>query len=624
MRDTLKKYFGNKQNFCIFGILILFTVLCLVRILPGDELNGDEFFSLEDSYGRAFHGVAERWDFVTDSGIGEPLGTLKKLNPYFGMLGLWMRIFGVTETSMRLLSMLWGITAVVSIYWVTKKRTTNALWGYANAIVLALCPWFISMSTIVREYTMLTCLNIWIFYFAYKALNAEKFDWKSIVPAFILACAAFCIRIFEVIYLLGIGVYIIYKAIRTRKKQFLILAVLEAAGVLFLVPVLAIHPDKSVPLLGTIVEFWDEFALFGLRNGSYWINVLKIIFWPVSALSLGILFFSVLFNKEESDVKSDVDIVVFMLCIVVATLTVFTTLVNWPESPRYTLAVYPAAIFVLTSGFFISNHSSDIVKYFLYGILCCCIAINLLSVWPRTFRRDASKPYSKAYTELAEHAGDEPFFITGIRLRGYYANDILPDYTWRALTSKVDEDSNISHLEELCDIGIQNPEGYLYCETERNYHLRNGFWNFLNMDSFEKITGDGIDDTGINTWAYQLVYPSEGEIAPGEGKTVLFGYNFGAVSRITEEEGRTILELQINGDMPSKMLLSVKLNQYHDGECTKRYTQLVLLPHYGEKQYYQIIFDNSRAVNRSELDHTYSFYDGEEPEYYEDCYSLEE
>lgn len=129
MRDTLKKYFGNKQSFCIFGIMILFTVLCLVRILPGDELNGDEFFSLEDSYGRAFHGVAERWDFVTDSGTGEPLETLKKLNPYFGMLGLWMRIFGVTEINMRLLSMFWGIAAVASIYWVTKKCTSKILWG---------------------------------------------------------------------------------------------------------------------------------------------------------------------------------------------------------------------------------------------------------------------------------------------------------------------------------------------------------------------------------------------------------------------------------------------------------------------------------------------------------------
>jgi len=629
-RVCWQKY--KKDILAVLILLFFFGNLCCYQLFSAGEYSGDEFFTLEDTLGFLHTGKWVEWDFITETTKGPSADS-----PYFLLLSLWIRAFGTNPLATRSLSVFLGLFGVLSYYYVARKLTGNMAWALLSGILFVTNATVVGVAISVRGYALLLLLNIWIFYFIYLALNYEwrrdvhgragtflkeylGFGYHYVAAALLLIFIAFKIRVFEPLYLIGICVYTVYRAFRTREKKFIITGSLFSAAVILFVLAAVLQLERYLPFFAGIIVRLQQFGSLGAGSPEYW-GDLFYLFRIVPVTVAGYLLTGwCLYSKKVNVDRHEKDVVVFMASIAFATVLFFATAVNRAHIEKYIVAIYPAAMLTVVAGFyFYFREKRGSRGLFWCGVLFCCFAVNVLGIWTE---REEGECYTEAYEKVAEYTRGKPVFITGIRLRGYYANDILGAYTWQSMTDKGTA-PDISHLEELSAIGREHPQGILTCEEVRWYHLRNSFWQLLNMDSFEKISGTGLDETRVANWAYHLSYPEEGAIREEERSITVFGFNFGGASHITEKEDRTVVELELNGSVPEQMLLCMKVNQYYAGERKQRYVQLVLEPNGESVQYYRIELENDMAPLKSTIDDSYCIYsNGNEPESYEDCFTL--
>lgn len=629
------KEYWNRYRTDIAAVAVLCIVfggLCLYRLLQGGEYSGDEFFSLEDTLGYAYTGKKLEWDFHA----GAVSDRTVRLNPYFYLLAWWVRLAGTQEFLLRSLSVIIGIAVVVSFYYTVRRMTGSTEWACMAGLLLCANQELLTVSTIVRGYALLLLLMVWIFYFSYRALHyisvKEKttrigrflhkwldFDYRYALAVLLLLYVAYRIRPFAVLYVLGVGVYILVRAVWTKEKKFMLTGGLFWGSIAFFCLATAFHLDHTVRILAMISDRIRKFGSIGLHNPEYWREAGQVfLIVPLTVFGACLAVWNLCRDDSEKEQKQ---VLLYMLLTALSIVAVFTVFVNWPHNVRYLLAVYPPAAVAVSGGFYLTAGKKDWKdKVLLYGVLLLCLSVNLSSL---IVGREDGEHFSDAYRTVAEYTGGEPILITGINLRGYYARDIIPGYVWQPMTNKVSGEE-IDHLAEICEIGRAHPQGIITCEDSRWYHFRNSFWLLLNQDTFEKITGAGVDETNVENWAYHLAFAQEGRISEDDGNVTMFGYNFGGRSRTTEEEGRTVLELELNGSVPELTMLCVKVNQYYaGGERRQRYVQLILEPNGQSVQYYRIVLENQEIPVKSMLDDCYTIYNnGEDPESFEDCYTL--
>lgn len=616
-------------------LIVLFSLLCICKLLTAGEYSGDEFFTLEDTLGFVHTGQQLEWDFNTNA-----LSSAKaRINPYFYILSLWIRLGGTAALYVRSLSVVFGLAALVSFYYIIRRLTASSEWAFLAGLLFTLNPEMLTVSTIARGYALLVLLMIWVYYFSYQALNGSChikfpgrvgkwcseylcFNYWYALSALVLLLMAYRIRVFVFIYMLGIGIYCCLRAFFTCEKKFRLLAGFFSLLIILSLASAALPMERYVPILLEIGGRLRTYASIGVRNLEYFKEIGQI-FCVVPLTVLGaVMVCCYLYRQRRSLKESCTDVLIYMLSIVLVTLIAFTTFIDWAHNIRYLTAIFPAAIFVITAGFFLFIRDWEADKrWFFYTLLICCMGVNFSAM--ELGGSEERENFVEAYEKLAQNIEEEPVFITGIRLRGYYAREILPDYEWQPMTSKGDE-PEINHLMELISIGRQHPQGIITCEDSRWYHFRNSFWQLLMTDAFERLTGGELDNTHVGNWYYQLCYPMEGRIAEEEKIITLFGNSFGGYNCITEKEGRTVVELELNGSVVEPTLLCIRINQFHDGERTQRFLQLVLEPNGKERQYYRLELEQDYTSIKSEIDSDYFIYkNGKNPEDFEDCYILE-
>lgn len=625
----------QRDIIAIFFIIIFFLALCFHQLAVAGEFSGDEFYSLRDTLGFAYTGKFYAWDFEK----GQISNHLLSFKLDFFILGLWIRIFGENATALRGLTVCYGVLTLISFYYICRKLTRSFEWTVIAGACLAFNVAFVRISTNVRGYGLLILLMVWIFYLTYRMLNYEKTAmqpnkiqnfkheylngaWLYAAAILILLIAAFHIRVFVMLYMVGIVTYVLWKGIWKKNKKFYILGTVFWAAVVGAFLGARIQLDKWLPFLHSICGRLRKYALIGVRNGEYLTDIGSILYFTsATVFGGGLLLYLLLFRKNEIEEQVK-DILLFCSSIVITTLFLFLFVVDWAHNYIYVSATYPLVILIISGGYYLySKQKKGIFRGFFYGILFCCLLAEAKDIM---ITKKENGKFQEAYTELAAYLKDEPVFITGQFFRHYYAKEILGDYVWQPMTSKSDA-PDTDNLEELSEIAREHPIGIITCDDGKWYHFRNSFWHLLNMDAFERITGPGVDETGVSNWAYHICSRIEGEeINPDESDTVLFGYNFGGAVRIKENENKTVIELQLNGSVSERTLLCLKVNQYHTDGKVQRYVQLILEPNDEQVQYYRIELENEGFLpQKSVLDDNYCIYTGgEEPEKFEDCYIM--
>lgn len=170
-------------------LLILLAILAVAFVLRIYKLDAhgvylDEKFTLVASQGVVQEGSNQHDVFFTP---GKPYFTPKEFHKpkkladydeaiarsdisnspaYTGLLSLWIRVFGISDFSVRFLSVLFGMGTVWLIFLLARRYTGSERVGLISAAVAATEPFFVAYSHVARAYSMtifVSLLATWLF-----------------------------------------------------------------------------------------------------------------------------------------------------------------------------------------------------------------------------------------------------------------------------------------------------------------------------------------------------------------------------------------------------------------------------------------------------------------------------
>lgn len=149
----------------IWGILFLATVLRLINL--NQSLWLDEAINVLAVKNNTF------WNMITQYSIGDfhPPG-------YFVLLWIWTHLFGFSEISVRIPSVIFGVLTIWLVYLLGKEMFNKKI-GLVASLFLTLAPLHVYYSQETRMYSFATFSATLSFYFFWKLIN-QKSKWDVV------------------------------------------------------------------------------------------------------------------------------------------------------------------------------------------------------------------------------------------------------------------------------------------------------------------------------------------------------------------------------------------------------------------------------------------------------------
>jgi mannosyltransferase len=158
---------GKKQKILLAIIILSAATLRLLAILHVGDFTWDEMFSFTYSQ-KPWLDSLTFWTWETNP----PLHLI--------FLKLWFYIFPADEFWQRIPSLIFG---VITVWWVYKigRDYFHERVGQISAILLALHPYHIFISTFGRAYSLLLCLTAISIYYFLKIFVKNEFSKKDLI-----------------------------------------------------------------------------------------------------------------------------------------------------------------------------------------------------------------------------------------------------------------------------------------------------------------------------------------------------------------------------------------------------------------------------------------------------------
>ena len=96
---------------------------------------------------------------------------------YTGLLSLWIRLFGISDFSVRFPSVLFSLSTVWLIFLLARRHTGSGRVGLISAAVAAIEPFFVAYSHVARAYSMtifVSLLATWLFLRILDRLSEDR------------------------------------------------------------------------------------------------------------------------------------------------------------------------------------------------------------------------------------------------------------------------------------------------------------------------------------------------------------------------------------------------------------------------------------------------------------------
>ena len=296
---------------------------------------------------------------------------------YWILLHFWIKLFGISEFSMRFPSLIFSFLSIVLVFALGRKLFNQRV-GIFASIIMGLSPFQLWYAQEARDYSMLLFFGILSSYLLYKAVNEKKF---KIWIFFILAAVAGLYTNYFFVFLLIAQLIYLFTVFKQLKLNLTSLIPFLVAGICF-------SPYLS-RFLSKFFSVWDSFWLAKPRLHSLLITIENFILGYNTDLPF-YLFADILIA------------IVFIIAIVEPKR-------HWPR-PKITFCLYLFSIPVIVSFLFSMvffpvylDRGLIIASPYFYLIL----SIGLTSLSKRSLR--LSIPIAL-------------FFLICVSLYGYYKN----------------------------------------------------------------------------------------------------------------------------------------------------------------------------------------------------------
>lgn len=158
----------------VTGIAVLWGGWLRVAAVDTFALQNDEFFTVAAAQGYIETGEYRLWDFVTEE-AGE---RYERAWPYTWQAAKSIEALGISELSVRLPTLLWGLILLLAVPCIAWSWTRSYAVAALATFLVATDPGFIWASTYSRMYAMLAVIvtaALWLFWFAMKEPDEQCF-----------------------------------------------------------------------------------------------------------------------------------------------------------------------------------------------------------------------------------------------------------------------------------------------------------------------------------------------------------------------------------------------------------------------------------------------------------------
>lgn len=457
-----------RRHFAIFAILLLALVL---RVPFVDRCPWvDETFSLCVSMGHSLEGRFEKSSDYADRpgpvaareylGHLQPTGSVADVvsavtrsdtSPplHYLLLRGWFGIFGASAAAGRVLSILFGLAVVVTLYHL--GRQINVETGIVAALLASCSTIQITTVTETRMYGLLTlcaCLSLGVTYSLVKNRGRSTRSW--IAWTFVNLAGLYAHYVFIGMFL-TVNLYLAIEWARRRRPplRFWLSAALLCGG-LFLVWLPAVMAQfdgvrtTSGWLAGdmSVIEIvrWGARTTGGLVFGFHWNRI-------VSAILLIVVGLGVARAWRRRGASAGL---LLLLGFVVP--VGFIMGLDWIRAtrqvtvPRYLLPAAPAMYLALASAVgFVSRWARVVVVAALCGILV------VGGIWQMTVREPQWQPFDVVGRYLSDHVAPNDLVVIRSIPSGVVATcgHLDPDLMVGAMTRDLDESSCRSRVQRL-------------------------------------------------------------------------------------------------------------------------------------------------------------------------------
>lgn len=554
----------KNKNIIVLGILVLiFLTVVYTYRLGVENFHNDEHYHVLAAIGYLKTGNFIQWDMVNNV----PWEEYTRGWPYTWLIAQSFKLFGVSEVSARLVSVLCGLIFAAIFYKMMNKLTNNMYFSAICTLLLGIHPNLIDIFRTVRMYSLMMVCGLLLFIYIYRTLyygnnfktHNKVSDWITANFDFNIGYALLSLLLIGFTYLimpnplimlLGIFMFIVLQYIKSKEtKYFFTLLLVALTGIVFIVA--RIMPDAFPDIISTAV---NAFFIHTTNATGYEQTIHLQYFWAVIAypggLILGTFFFllgsAVLVKNKELQF-----FVKYMFSVIFCTFLFFVFFAHRYFQTRYMIFLLPMVFFLIAIGYYAVYSKLHAKGKIILNLLLAILIINISSY---TFgylydHKNDNAIFSEAYAELADYWGSDNL----LPLYSYhYRSEYLQQFKQVAFQAYVEDE-----IDNLVVFAEKYPNGVISIETQKYYMQSNDMKNFT-TNFLNHFAGTGRDDNWVELYEYNFIESCE------QAKGVLYDNSFKNILYFTDEknpEGKDILKIKINSVNLINAVLENSLNE---------------------------------------------------------------
>ncbi len=216
-------------------------------------------------------------DEATSAVVARDFSLLKILNEfspgdfhpplYYLVLKGWVSVFGVSEISVRLLSVGFGVATVLLLYLVTKRLFSKRV-GIISSLLLSLSPLHIYYSQEARMYAMagfLSLLTVWIFIKIINSKKAKSHEFVTLAIVSMMLIYTNYVATFTLVFLIA---WLVLKReiLKRYSKQWIFVGIFLILGIIFLLPLLVLQFQAALFAKSNLPLWWEVLGKTNLKE----------------------------------------------------------------------------------------------------------------------------------------------------------------------------------------------------------------------------------------------------------------------------------------------------------------------------------------------------------------------
>lgn len=566
--DGIKRTRLDREQKIWIGLAIGIGLIAILRFfyaITGDYYTFlDEYATFDAAVGYYKTGKFYKWDFHTQSLTDVEYS---RAWPHTILLTIWFHIFGIGVPAGKVLSAVFGVLFILSVFYITYKIYRN------YCITILSCLFLVGKDSVavvfrqIRMYSLWLLLIIWFLYFVFMTLESEGslkagnrvaqlynkylgYPIRYILLLLLFLVLSYATHINTLVTGAGIVFFLFYLLFTKRDRRYITASflLLISAGI-FVSLCFLCAKGIAIPVVSKLYSVLTSDNFIGRYDPQniryfYWIRDYFGKPWIMYLVCVctGVAFLK---NIRKRDKRFDFSI--YCALIIGSSLYCFIYVFSQYYQDRYMIYVAPL-ISILAAWGIVESFSLfkvRIVQDAAVIFFAICVALQIKMDFADIYYSDDICYHRQVYDKIQEDAQSVPIAIAGYDFRDYYGVQVFDDY----VTAPFDRAHD---MEILYEFAKEYPEGYVAVETAKIYGITESMRIFMQNHS-ERIAGEGIDEWNIDVCRYHFLYPETEQKGMYDG----LGRETGCVKYSFEiGDGETVVRIAVD---TSKMSPDAKI-----------------------------------------------------------------